>query len=105
MNWQTYKGDLAGYEINASATVIDYEGLQLQREFYSPVYDTPEKLATHLPDFRNVLYWTPQIKTNTKGKNHLEFYSSDKKGKYIAVIQGMSASGEAGKSMLEFEVK
>ncbi len=105
MNWRTYKGNLAGYELSPSAMVIDYEGLQLQREFYSPTYDTPEKVAAHLPDFRNVLYWTPEIQTKTKGNSLLEFYSSDKKGKYVAIIQGMGLEGEIGSKLIEFEVK
>ena len=57
MNWTTYKGDLGGYILDPHATVVDYEGLQLQREFYSPSYATEEQAGSHLPDFRNVLYW------------------------------------------------
>ena len=37
MNWTTYKGDLGGYILDPRATVIDYEGLQMRREFYEPV--------------------------------------------------------------------
>jgi hypothetical protein len=105
MNWQTYKADLAGYELDPRAIVVDYEGLQLEREFYSPVYDTEEKIASRLPDFRNVLYWSPSILTNEKGAQKVQFYSSDKKGTYIAVIQGMGANGRAGTGYLQFEVK
>lgn len=105
MNWKTYKGDLANYELDPHATVIDYEGLQLEREFYSPVYDTDEKVASHLPDFRNVLYWSPNIHTGEKGQQHVGFYTSDKKGSYVAVIQGLSANGSCGAGLWEFEVK
>ncbi len=105
MNWVTYKGDLGGYLLDPHVTVIDYEGLELQREFYSPSYVTDEAAASHLPDFRNVLYWSPSVATDSKGKNTLEFYSSDLPGKYAVVLQGLAADGRPGKTLLYFEVK
>lgn len=104
MNWHTYKGDLAGYELSPRATVIDYESLQSGREFYMPVYDTPEKAASRIPDFRNLLYWSPDI-VSGKGKKQVDIYTSDTKGKYIAVIQGLTPDGRSGSGMLRFEVK
>jgi len=58
-----------------------------------------------LPDFRNVLYWSPDIHTDTQGKAEISFFSSDLKGKYIAVFQGMNIDGRAGERSLSFEVK
>ena len=103
MNWTSYKGDLAGYTLDANATVIDYEGLQLQREFYSPSYETEQAAANHLPDYRNVLYWSPGIQAAPKST--LSFYSSDVPGKYIVVVEGLAADGTAGSGMASFEVK
>jgi hypothetical protein len=105
MNWTTYKGDLGGYVLDPHATVLDYEGLQLEREFYSPVYATEEQSASHLPDFRNVLYWSPVLSSDSTGKNTLSFYSSDLPGKYVVVVEGLTADGAAGSSMMSFEVK
>jgi hypothetical protein len=104
LNWTSYKGDLANFELDPRALVIDYEGLQLQREFYSPVYDDPASLA-HTPDFRTLLYWSPEIKADQSGERHVRFYTSDKKGNYVAVIQGLSNNGQCGSSLLHFEVK
>jgi len=105
MNWTTYKGDLAGYNLDPHVTVVDYEGLQLEREFYSPSYETDDQAATHLPDFRNVLYWSPALSTNTQGKGDLNFYSSDLPGKYIVVVEGIAEDGAAGSKMIGFEVE
>ncbi len=101
----SYKGDLAGFEIDPRATVIDYEGLQLKRDFYSPVYDTQEQQLSRLPDFRNLLYWCPDVITNSNGKEQTNFYTSDQPGKYAAVIQGLSEDGRAGTAITYFEVK
>lgn len=103
-SYTSYKGDLAGTEIDPHAVVMDYDGLELQREFYAPVYDNDKALASHIPDFRNVLYWAPYVTTDTKGKNSLSFYTSDKTGQFLGVIQGLTANGEAGCSSFTFQV-
>jgi hypothetical protein len=105
MNWTSYKGDLAGYILDPRAVVVDYAGLELQREFYSPSYATPEDAGSHLPDFRTVLYWSPDAQTDAKGKKPFSFYSSDVPGKYIIVAEGLAADGTAGTGIAHFEVK
>ena len=57
----SYKGNLAGLEIDPHALVVDYEGLQMQRVFYSPAYDTESRINSRLPDFRNLLFWSPAV--------------------------------------------
>lgn len=105
MNWTTYKGDLGGYILDPHATVVDYEGLQMEREFYSPSYATEAERSSHLPDFRNVLYWAPDAPTGVHGKGELSFYSSDIPGKYIVVAEGIARDGTAGSGMTSFVVK
>jgi hypothetical protein len=105
LSFTGYKDDLAGFEIDPRALVLDYEGLQLQRKFYSPVYDTDEQRSSRLPDFRNALYWQPEVYTNVQGNTNLSFYTSDQPGKYIGVIQGLTTNGEAGSTYFTFEVK
>jgi uncharacterized protein YfaS (alpha-2-macroglobulin family) len=84
--------------------VIDYEGLQLQREFFSPVYETQNQVTTRLPDFRNLLYWAPVIKTSSSGKQEINFYTSDLAGKYMITIEGLSSNGIAGHKSFTIEV-
>jgi hypothetical protein len=105
INLITYEGNLTGHELDPRATVVDYEGLQLKRAFYAPVYETPQQADSRLPDFRSLLHWKPDIKTNEKGISEISFYSSDRTGKYVAVIQGITADGKTGVAMLPFEVK
>ncbi|HJP62000.1 MAG TPA: hypothetical protein VJ844_01075, partial [Mucilaginibacter sp.] len=105
LSYRTYKGDLGGVEIDPHAVVLDYEGLQLQRVFYSPTYDTEAEASSRLPDFRNLLYWSPSIKAGPQGNNQLSFYTSDQQGQYIGVIQGITANGTPGVKYINFEVK
>lgn len=105
LSYTTYKGDLGGVELDPHAVVLDYEGLQLRRVFYSPVYDTDQQVASRIPDFRNVLYWNPSITTSAQSKQQVSFYTGDREGQYIGVIQGLTADGIAGSQYIKFEVK
>lgn len=101
----SYEGNLDGFEFDPRTIVIDYELLQQQREFYSPVYDTEEKLLSHTPDHRYLLYWDPGISLEKYGNKKISFYSADIKGKFAAVIQGLTADGQPCRSFTEFEVE
>ncbi|HWZ05059.1 MAG TPA: hypothetical protein VNX40_15690 [Mucilaginibacter sp.] len=104
-SFTSYKGDFGGAEIDPHAVVIDYEGLQLQRQFYTPEYDTEQKADSRTPDFRTALYWSPSVVTGADGTKNISFYTSDLPGKYIGVIQGITKNGEAGSQTFTFEVK
>jgi hypothetical protein len=104
VNVKSYSGEIGATQIDPNSLVIEYDGLQQQREFYSPQYGSREAEESHIPDFRNVLYWAPQITTGPEGKSQLSFYSSDLKGKFAVVIQGITADGLPGKTVTQFEV-
>jgi hypothetical protein len=100
-SFTSYKGDLGGVDLDTHAVVLDYEGLQLRREFYSPVYDTEAQAKSRMPDLRNLLYWSPSVGTQGKAS----FFTSDQPGKYVGVVQGINAAGQAGAQYFTFEVK
>jgi hypothetical protein len=103
VNYSSYQGDLAGYPLDVNALIVEYEGLQLQREFYSPVYEDASN-NSRLPDLRNQLYWSPDVRTDKNGKKQLSFYTADIPGTYGIVIQGISANGLAGSKTAVFTV-
>ena len=105
LNFVGYDHHMPAFELDPHSTVIDYEGLQSQREFYSPVYDTEQKAESRLPDFRKLLYWSPDIQTNAKGENNIQLYSSDLGGKFVVILQGISKDGKPGTAVVEFIVK
>jgi uncharacterized protein YfaS (alpha-2-macroglobulin family) len=83
---------------------MDYDALQMKREFYSPVYQTPQELSSRMPDFRTLLYWSPDIKTDNTGKREITFYTSDLPGKYAVVLQGISKQGKVGSKVFTIDV-
>lgn len=99
------KATISDYELNPNAIVIDYDAMQLQREFYAPRYDSVENAKKRLPDYRTTLHWEPNISFNTKDETRISFYTSDISGKYIGVIQGIGIDGTAGFHTFKIDVK
>jgi len=54
-------------------------------------YQKPEK---HQPDFRTDLLWEPNLTLTKNNEIKLEFISSDVKGEYELVLEGISEKGE-----------
>ncbi|HVM86720.1 MAG TPA: hypothetical protein VMT76_00935 [Puia sp.] len=104
ISYNTYKGDLGGFQLDPNSVILEYDGLQLQREFYSPRYNLREETESRMPDFRSVLFWSPDIITDKDGKYQLSFYTSDLTGKFIIVTEGLSQDGRTGSQLTRFEV-
>jgi hypothetical protein len=77
----------------------------MQREFFSPSYETPQLAAGRLPDFRTLLYWSPDIKPGVAGKNETVFYTSDLPGRFAAIVEGIAGDGKTGSKTIFFTVK
>ncbi|WP_157278599.1 hypothetical protein [Olivibacter sitiensis] len=105
VTFNTYEGLLKGFALNPTVTLIDYEGLQREREFYVPTYETPEQRQSRLPDRRNVLFWEPNITMDSSGKVSLTITTSDLKGDYVIVIEGMDKQGHIGSAIKNIVVE
>lgn len=105
VSFSTYKGDLEGFQLDPRVLVERYEGVQRQREFYAPRYDTPAAAQSRLPDLRNLLYWNPDITVTGTQAQTLNFFTGDQAGRYLVVVQGLAADGQAGSQRLVLEVK
>jgi hypothetical protein len=101
----SYNNDMAGLQMNSRALILEYEGLQLQREFYSPKYDLAKPGSKRMPDFRNVLAWEPDITIGKSGEAQINFYSSDRKGRYMGIVEGINQNGLAGSTRFFFDVQ
>jgi hypothetical protein len=63
-----------------------------------------EATDNHLPDFRSLLYWNPDISTDNEGKAEISFDAADVPGQYRIVVEGISADGYTGISAKEIEI-
>lgn len=104
VSMSTYKNDLAGFELDPKVLVMSYEGVQAERVFYSPKYDKASDLASRLPDFRNLLQWSPNIISDQAGKAQIQFFTSDQTGNYKVVVHGITENGVTGSKVIDFKV-
>ncbi|WP_374163350.1 hypothetical protein [Arcticibacter sp. MXS-1] len=106
VHFKTYKGNLEGYQLDSGDQVVDYEGLLEQRKFYLPEYSSELLRKSTLPDFRNLLFWEPDVKTRkVDGKCSISFYTSDLKGTFVGSLQGVAADGTLVSKTFSFKVK
>lgn len=103
VSYKTYRGDLDGFELDPRALVMDYDGVQVRREFFSPVYETPQQASSTRPDFRDLLYWNPEVTTDD-GRCNMNFYTSDQTGKYVVVVNALSSDGKSASWSRSFNV-
>jgi len=72
-------------------------------EFYSPVYD--KEIIDNTDDFRNTLFWKPDLITSANGTAEVEFFTSDINSKFRVVVEGVTADGLLGSHTAEFKVE
>jgi len=99
-NFTSYNGTYGDLKLDPKAVTIDYEGLQLQRGFYSPDYSSETLRSSRLPDLRHTLLWMPDVTTK-----QINFYTGDNKGKYLIVLQGINAKGQTIYTTSQIEVQ
>jgi hypothetical protein len=104
ISFSTYNGDLGGFTLDSRSITINYEGLQQQREFYSPKFDKPNTRSSRVPDQRYQVYWNPSVKLQAGKETTLDFYTSDVEGKFFVVIEGLSGTGKPASGKYSFSV-
>lgn len=74
--------------------------LRMQNKIFDEIYEfaSPEHALgsemDHEPDYRNTLYWNPDLEPDADGKLRFRFRTSDVTGIYLICVQGLSSAGE-----------
>ena len=103
VSYTTYRGDLGGLEMDRKSVSLNYDGLQLKREFHKPQYSRDQQ-NDRMPDQRHLLHWAPDVVTDEQGKHQLEFYTSDVPGNYVIIAEGINQKGHAATGTYTFKV-
>lgn len=102
---RTGAGKMSGYAKKAfhqlfriydSRYIPGIKRLSRARIFYAPVY-VREEAVKQRTDFRNTIYWNPEIITNSKGKAKVSFYTSDALTSFRITAEGITRKGEIGR--------
>jgi alpha-2-macroglobulin-like protein len=67
------------------------------RQFPTKKYDKEQQPVTRT-DFRNTIYWNPNIEVGFSGKKTIEFFASDDITSFRAIAEGIGNDGSLGQS-------
>lgn len=70
---------------------------------YEPKLFSKNSSLSHIPDFRQLLYWNPTLSLDSTVTN-IEFVSSDWTGKYLIELNGIDLNGEPFQITSEFKI-
>ncbi len=71
------------------------------RQFAAPAYDKNETVETRT-DFRNTIYWNPNVEVDKSGSKTLEFYASDDITSFRTTVEGIASDGTIGRTEKNF---
>ncbi len=88
-----FGGLASGKAIQNQANIIKY---YRARQYPAPIYKEDETTETRT-DFRNTIYWNPNIEIGYSGKKTIEFFTSDDITSFRTTVEGMSNDGSLGR--------
>jgi hypothetical protein len=98
------KGDMAGIKLPENSMFFNFIGPVPKQKYDFPEYNKPGE-KTNIPDFRNCLYWDPDISAAPDSQQNIEFYTSDATGEYLILIRGVNEDGKIITGNTKFVVK
>jgi hypothetical protein len=96
--------DLTEAELLALFNIAMVKGYYGKKVFYEAVYDEVT-INDSSPDYRNTLFWKPDIITNEQGEATVDFFCSDINTVFLGNIEGVSGDGLLGAENFEFKVR
>ncbi len=101
----SHKKDLPAYQLGPGSLLFKYDFPSLPVPFMMPDYSTEEARKSRKPDFRHTLYWNPSVKVDAGKSTELPFFTSDLKGNFEVLVEGITSEGKFVSGKSYFEVK
>jgi hypothetical protein len=104
LNIITRKGDLAGIDLPENSFFFDFTSYLPQDEFIFPRHED-QSFDSENPDYRNCLYWAPEIRIDPGQQVELDFFTADNSGDYMVLIRGVADDGSILQGRCDFRVE
>ncbi len=101
----TKKKNFASLIDTKNLTFNEFKGFTKKYKFREIKYNGEISMNSRKADYRNTLYWNPEIMTDVNGEANISFYTSDEKGKFLITIEGVGENGETGSKQMILEVE
>jgi hypothetical protein len=88
----------------AGLLMFDMPGYDVSREFYVPDYARMSSNQRSRPDFRSTVYWNPKI-TMKGGQAEVSYYTSDEKGLFYIITEGVTEEGQLIQDISSYQVE
>jgi len=105
INLVTKQAEYGHFDLPSYALRKPYLFAQYPVSFNMPDYSSENDTLSMIPDFRNLLYWNPEVVTDSDGIATVSFYTSDDISDYRIVIQGLTKDGLAGYKEAAISIK
>jgi hypothetical protein len=83
---------------------MNYYRIEDSISHITPDYANQDLRNSRIPDYRNLLYWNPDITFDQGDSNKIEFYTSDDEGIYEIEIFGIYKDGSILSENSNFKV-
>jgi hypothetical protein len=105
INIITRRGDYSNVNLPDNVIRLAYRVTEPVGRFASPDYTSQQSKISRIPDFRNTLYWDPDIKTGPDGNTSFDLWTSDQTGDFEINIQGIGSDGRPFSCWKIFKVR
>lgn len=105
VNVYTKRKNFAGLIETKNLTFSEFKGYSEKNTFKDLKYSDEIAYNSRKADYRNTLYWNPEVKTDVNGEANISFYTSDEKGKFLITIEGVGEGGAISNKRIILEVE
>ena len=99
----TNTDNFADYDFSGESVYVDFQTITTSDHPVLPEYNSENKKKSRIPDFRNMLFWKPDLLLSDKDVS-FSFYTSDHYSKYDIIVRGISYDGKACFGKATFDV-
>jgi len=90
--FETNTNNFAGIVLPESSTFLEFQTIEDNATFTSPDHSSHTDENNRVPDFRNLLFWDPDVAIPNEGKV-ISFTTSDNEGTYEVIVRGVTQDG------------
>ena len=102
--FHTKTDNFAGIQLPSSLAFVEYQTITPSAAVQFPVYNPQNQTPGHSPDFKNLLYWNPNIQISANDTT-ITFYTADEITDYEIIVRGKTADGSSVFGKLDIQVK